>query len=432
MADSTILVVEDDAHMRDTLGATLRKAGYAVEAVGDFREARSKICKENYGLILTDLKMPNGSGMDVLEEVKSVNPSIPVIVMAAYGTVQAAVAAMKAGATDFIQKPFAFDALKEAIRRSLKASVGSFSARLDIRADEIPKQNLRIRGAPPRAQSFGTGKSLCDTPTQNHSRGVRSIAVTSGKGGVGKTCIVANLGHLLSAMGTRVMILDADVGLANIDLLLGLSPQYTLKDFLEGETELSEILMKGPGGMVILPAGSGVMELTNLERDQRLALLGEINALSENHDLLLIDTPAGVSSNVIHFNALAQEIIVVVTPEPTSISDAYALIKVMFLKHRRRRFFVLVNETKSEKEAQQTFQGLNHAVERFLNFSLTDLGFISWDSCVSRSVKRQRAFAEAYPNAKATQNLHQVALRLQQMNGRKESFGELTLFGPYA
>ena len=121
MADSTILVVEDDAHMRATLGATLRKAGYAVEAVGDFHEARSKICKENYGLILTDLKMPNGSGMDVLEEVKSVNPGVPVIVMTAYGTVQAAVAAMKGGAADFIQKPFSFDALKEAVCRSLKA-----------------------------------------------------------------------------------------------------------------------------------------------------------------------------------------------------------------------------------------------------------------------------------------------------------------------
>ena len=189
-------------------------------------------------------------------------------------------------------------------------------------------------------------------PSPSPTNGLRSIAVTSGKGGVGKTSLVANLAFLLGEMGTRVLVLDADMGLANIDVLLGLSPQYTLKDFLDGTLALRDILIEGPGAMKILPAGSGVLELTDLNREQRLSLVGEINALGRDHDLLLIDTAAGVSSNVLHFNALAEEVIVVVTPQPASITDAYALIKLMSMRYRRRHFLVLVNEASSKKEGR--------------------------------------------------------------------------------
>ncbi len=137
-----------------------------------------------------------------------------------------------------------------------------------------------------------------------HERYLRSMAITSGKGGVGKTSLTANLALLLCDMGVRTLVLDADVGLANLDVLLGLSPKLTLRDFLFGDTDIEDIVMQGPGGMTVVPAGSGVVELTNLDRDQRLRLNEAINGLAAGHDLLLIDTPAGVSSNVLHFNAM--------------------------------------------------------------------------------------------------------------------------------
>jgi flagellar biosynthesis protein FlhG len=249
---------------------------------------------------------------------------------------------------------------------------------------------------------------------------------------VGKTTIVANLAYLMAKMDMRVLVLDADMGLANIDLLLGLSPIYTLKDFLDGSRCIREILLEGPSGMRILPAGSGVWELTHLNREQRLSLMAEINALRGEHDVLLIDTAAGVSSNVLHFNAAAEEVVVLVTPEPTSITIAYALIKLMSMRYRRKRFLILVNESKSEQEAKQVFQGLNGVVERFLQFSLTNLGFLPWDAAVGRSIRSQRALVELFPEAKVVQRLQKVALQLRALPGRKESFGEITLFGPYA
>ncbi len=265
-----------------------------------------------------------------------------------------------------------------------------------------------------------------------YAQGLRSIAVTSGKGGVGKTSIVVNLAFLLSQMGVRVLVLDADMGLANIDVVLGLSPENTLKDFLAGTCELREVLLEGPGGMKILPAGSGVWELTDLNQQQRLSLIGAVNALREEHDLLLIDTAAGVSSNVLQFNAIAEEVMIVVTPEPTSITDAYAVIKLMFTRYRRRSFLTLVNGARMARDARETFQGLNGVVERFLQFSLTELGSLPWYPVVARSVRSQRAFADLFPTAKATQSLRDVALRLRDMSGRTESYGEITLFGPYA
>jgi flagellar biosynthesis protein FlhG len=274
--------------------------------------------------------------------------------------------------------------------------------------------------------------SYLRTPVdQEMVKGLRSIAVTSGKGGVGKTTVVANLACLMARMNLRVLVLDADMGLANIDLLFGLSPSYTMKDFLDGSRGLREILLEGPSGMRILPAGSGVWELTHLTSEQRLSLMGEINALRGEHDVLLIDTAAGVSPNVLHFNAVAEEVVILVTPEPTSITDAYALIKLMSLRYRRKRFLVLVNESRNEQEAKQVFQGLNGVVERFLQFSLTNLGSLPWDSAVSRAIKSQRALVELFPEARVVQRLREVAQQLRALPARKESFGEMTLFGPY-
>ena len=159
------------------------------------------------------------------------------------------------------------------------------------------------------------------------------FAVTSGKGGVGKTNIVGNLAITYQRMRKRVLIFDADLGLANIDIIFGINPKYTIEEVIKGEKELSQIIAKGPEGVAIIPASSGVQELSHLTEGHKINLLNEFDLLNNMYDILLIDTGAGISSNVTYFNLAAQERIVVVTPEPTSITDAYALIKVMFMQH---------------------------------------------------------------------------------------------------
>lgn len=261
---------------------------------------------------------------------------------------------------------------------------------------------------------------------------VRSLAVTSGKGGVGKTSLAANLACLISDMGKKVLLFDADMGLANVDVLFGLNPERTIKDFLEGRYLLEEIITDGPSGLKILPGGSGQWELTHLTKEQRLLLYSGINLLRGEHDILLIDTAAGVSQNVLHFNAMAERLIVIVTPEPTSITDAYALIKIMFLNYRRRDFLILVNNVRSAQEARVTFEGLNRVVETFLKFSLKELGWIPWDGSIINSVRSQRPFVHMFPEAKATRKLKEIAAKIMDMAGREDSIGEMTLFGPYA
>jgi len=174
-----------------------------------------------------------------------------------------------------------------------------------------------------RNQSF-----LSQTPKKCNSN-TRVIAITSGKGGVGKTSIVGNLGYAFAKTGKKVLILDADLGLGNLDVLLGLAPKFNLSHVILGEKSIEEILIEGPGKMKILPASSGIQELTSLTKDQKVQILKQLDSLIGSVDVLLIDSAAGISSNVMDFNATAQEIVVVVSPEPTSITDAYALMKVL-------------------------------------------------------------------------------------------------------
>ncbi|MDH4187246.1 MAG: AAA family ATPase, partial [Nitrospira sp.] len=163
------------------------------------------------------------------------------------------------------------------------------------------------------------------------------ITVTSGKGGVGKTNVVANLAVALAQAGKQVLVLDADLGLGNIDVLLGLVPRYTLEHVLAGSHHLSDIVIQGPAGIHVLPASSGLPQLTSLNDEQQLLLQSELEDVAKTVDVLLIDTGAGIASNVTYFAAAAQETVIVVSPEPTSLTDAYALIKVLWRQHRERR-----------------------------------------------------------------------------------------------
>ena len=240
-------------------------------------------------------------------------------------------------------------------------------------------------------------------------RCTRVMAVTSGKGGVGKTNVVVNLAVELARAGKRVLVLDADLGLGNIDVLLGLVPRFTLEHVLRGSHCLSDIIIQGPAGIQVLPAGSGLPQFTSLTDTQQLMLQSELEHVADTVDVLLIDTGAGVSPNVTYFASAAQEAIVVISPEPTSLTDAYALMKVLCRQHRERRFKVLVNLAKSQREATQTFRKLDIAAERFLNIRLEYLGFIPLDDYLPMAVIEQKAVTERFPCAPSSRAFMELA-----------------------
>jgi len=250
----------------------------------------------------------------------------------------------------------------------------------------------------------------------------RVISVSSGKGGVGKTNVVANLGVALTQLGKRVFVLDAELGLANVDILLGLTPRYTIEHLFKRQKTLKEILIKGPGGMFIMPASSGTPELAALNAGQKFHLLDEFEQLADHLDILLIDGGAGISPNVLFFNMAAQETVTIVTPEPTSIASAYTLIRILSTKYSRRNFSILVNLASDEEEAQQAFQELFLHVDQCLKSpSLEYLGFIPFDRRICEAVKLQKTVLEIFPQCPVSQRFRELAqLILDKPISRKE------------
>jgi flagellar biosynthesis protein FlhG len=238
------------------------------------------------------------------------------------------------------------------------------------------------------------------------------IAVSSGKGGVGKTNVVANLAMALTKLGKRVLILDADLG--NLDILLGLVPQHTIEDVLAGTHTLAQIVLKGPGDVFVLPASSGVPRLTALTESQQLVIQDQLAHLTGEMDILLIDTGAGISPSVTFFASSADETVIVVSPEPTSLTDAYALIKVLARQYRERRFKILVNQAKSPREAAEVFGKLDVAVDRFLHVAIELVGAIPHDDYVHMAVMRQKAVFELFPDAPASQAFRTLAQQIVQ------------------
>jgi len=257
----------------------------------------------------------------------------------------------------------------------------------------------------------------------------RVISVTSGKGGVGKTNIVGNLAIAFKMLGKRVLILDGDLGLANIDIIFGLNPAYNIKHVISGERDLADVIVNGPRGIRIIPAGSGLHELVHLSQGEKLNLLNEFDRLDEAFDIFLIDTGAGISSNIMYFNMASEERIVVVTSEPTSITDAYALMKVLFKKYGTNTFKLLVNMVESTRDAKSVFLNLSNAVEHFLSdISLEYLGFVPKDENVARAVKQQRAVIECYPESASSKEFHELACRLLASSKDMASDGNIKFF----
>jgi len=280
----------------------------------------------------------------------------------------------------------------------------------------------------PESGGNKSGKAGDERLRKNEKSFVQVIAVTSGKGGVGKTNVVANLGYALTRLNKKVLLLDADVGLANIDVLLGLTPEYNLKHVLSGERPISEVVISGPGGMRILPASSGVQELTDLNREQKLCLLSELNSLHDETDVLLMDTSAGIPSNVMYFALAAQEILIVVAPEPTSITDAYAMMKVLFLKYSKNHFKLLVNSAKNAREAKEVFNNLSLVAQKFLNLSIDYWGYIPRDEHVVKAVRQQKTLIELYPDSPASKCFFNLAEKVCKNQPDTSSDGNICFF----
>lgn len=256
-----------------------------------------------------------------------------------------------------------------------------------------------------------------------------TLAVTSGKGGVGKTMVSVNLAYHFASQGLKVLIIDADLGLANIDVVLGLTPQYTIQDVLDGDMTLDEVAITGPKGMSILPAASGVAELSNLSEEQRLSLLDHIDHWNTAFDVVIVDTGAGITSNVRYFTLSSEQILLVATPDPASMTDAYALIKVMFKNHRVDQFELVVNQVQSKKEALEVYKRLYGVADRFLNIGLNFGGYIPSDPELVKAVRQQSPVVGAFPNCPAAQSLSRLADDL--LHGWQQSernAGRLTFF----
>ena len=245
---------------------------------------------------------------------------------------------------------------------------------------------------------------------------MRILAVSSGKGGVGKTNVVANLSLALVEKGFKVLIFDADLGLANIDVLLGLAPEKDIRHVLSGEVPLKEVVIQTPYGFGVIPASSGLVELTRLETSEKMLLKEQFEEATEGVDFLVFDLAAGIADNVLFFNLVAQERIVITTPEPTAMADAYALMKILYRRYQVKRFYFLVNLVKEPREGKAVYQQLYRVMERFLGpVGLTYLGSLRTDPCVTKAVRQQEPFLKVCPEGPASEDLRAVCEKILKL-----------------
>lgn len=263
----------------------------------------------------------------------------------------------------------------------------------------------------------------------------RVITVTSGKGGVGKTNFTINFALALMSYGQKVIILDADLGLANIDVILGVSPAHNLYSVIKGEKNIQDVITTGPQGLQFIAGGSGMQELANLRRWQVEQFIEKLEDLEGLADILIIDTAAGLSKNVMSFVLAADDVIVITTPEPTAITDAYGLVKAMSVKKKHGVVHLVVNKVEDAQEGDLTANKITLVAEKFLKLNIGHLGFILEDPFVSKAVKNQEPFILKYPNSSAAVCIQRLAAHLMNQeytepSGVKAFFGRIAkLFG---
>lgn len=248
--------------------------------------------------------------------------------------------------------------------------------------------------------------------SREKSSSTRIMAITSGKGGVGKTNLAVNLALALVQLEQRVTLIDTDLGLANVDLILGISPEYHLGHFFTGERDLREITIEGPLGLRVIAGGSGFQELADLSERYVDKCLEHLMELEEGSDFLIFDTGAGISYKVVQFITAADEIIVVTTSEPTSIADAYGIVKVVAKENPQTKVYLVANMIRWEDEGNQVLERLAMVAEKFLDFTVEPLGMVFYDPVVPAAVKKQEPFILTNPQAAASKNVSGLARRL--------------------
>ena len=259
-------------------------------------------------------------------------------------------------------------------------------------------------------------------------RPVRVIAVTSGKGGVGKTNVSINLAVSMAHEGKQVMVMDADLGLANIDVMLGLQPQYNLSHVISGERTLEEIIVPGPSGVMVVPASSGTQNMAELTPLQHAGVVQAFSELNHDVDVLIVDTAAGINDSVVSFTRAAQEVIVVVCDEPTSITDAYAMIKLLNKEYGLQRFRVLSNMVHSMQEGRDLFLKMVKVTDRFLDVTLDFMGSVPYDEYLRKALQKQKAVVDAYPRSKAAMAFKNLAKKTDNWPIPRDARGHLEFF----
>ncbi|HPL62622.1 MAG TPA: MinD/ParA family protein [Syntrophales bacterium] len=237
------------------------------------------------------------------------------------------------------------------------------------------------------------------------------ISITSGKGGVGKTLIACNLATILAGQGRKILVADCDLGLANIDIMLGLRPRRNLKDVIYGDADIRDIVVPTKGGFDLIPASSGVREMAQLILERIDVIKAKIRSL-RNYDLILLDTGAGISEVVLQFNLLADRNIVVINRELTSLTDAYAMIKTMYQVFDRDSLDIIVNSAAGEEEGREIFGRISSICKKFLNVRLTYLGHVLQDPVIPKSILKQEIAVLASPRSKIAANFAQIARAL--------------------
>lgn len=259
-------------------------------------------------------------------------------------------------------------------------------------------------------------------------RPVRTIAVTSGKGGVGKTSVSVNLALAFTELGREVMLLDADLGLANVDVMLGLHARYDLSHVVRGQMSLEEVIVTGPMGVRIVPAASGVKGMAELGAMGHAGLVNAFSELAAPVDVFIIDTAAGVADSVITFTRAAHEVLVVVCDEPASITDAYALMKLLSREYGVTRYRIVANMVNSVAEGEHLFQKIARVAARFLDVTLDYAGHVPMDEYLRRAVQKQRAVVEAYPRSRSASAFKNLARTADRWPMPENARGHLEFF----
>ncbi len=262
----------------------------------------------------------------------------------------------------------------------------------------------------------------------SQTKPVRVIAVTSGKGGVGKTNLAVNLGVTLARMRRQVALLDADMGLANVDILLGLSPEYNLSHVLRGEKTLSEIMLTGPAGLKIIPASSGIQHMSELSTVEQAGVIRAFSEIDKDLDVLIVDTAAGISASVVNFARACQEIIVVVCDEPTSLTDAYAYIKLLNRDYALSKFHIVTNMVHSAQQGRNLFAKLCKVTDRYLDVNLQFAGSIPMDESLRKAVQKQTPVVELFPQSQVAMAFKQLAKTINNWPIKSRAGGYLEFF----